>query len=876
MSTIHSSLSYNDSSQTIVLNLNTHDIKKIYFRFDMTMNQLLKISQVCETDYEYILSYKNYNAKQEYFIVREPKSLYKKHLVETYLKHRINTYFNKGIKSEVHLINIVMPFITSMHKCKFIITFMDTLKCKLKFQKESKLFYIDVPHGFYKKIMLPCQERYEKKRAEKLKVEKYLKSLQLQNELAEKKMKEFSEKINRKDEELIAESKLNTKEYSNQTVKKKRKKKKSNKTVDKSKDEPKGNDDLEYLNSVIKSQQNQINSVNINNVNEIFVSWRHYVKQKKYITSFYIGKPVYLDTLNIWHNIIICFRYLKFNIGTLDIIYCMSDKFLPLTNNIFSKSKLKFCKDSKIFQNMICKINNSYEFFEKNIAILLTKITPTLNTVIDNRFTLDGEYPDDNVNALQIIIIFIKLLQMPEFNDLMVNIKKFQREYNFSNTLYLLYSYSKYVNYRVLTKNNVIISLILDQLAYHINYIITMISTKLANIMESNSKYLDVFSKIHFCDDPQRQYNYIEENIDLDNYNHICTSTVKFTNCYILWVKCYPIFNNLEYLKIHKELHYQVSFENRLLSIIKDIKIEKQLTRRLYLTSIDEFKLSNPFLYLYETKMFEDDVTDTQKDLYTKTINRYIRNSTSQYAYIIKQKIDGTSISSSKLLKKSCIQTGYPLDLSFNLNFDDRSCLYEEIRDICTMISYGYVDYYDILFNEIVINCKYVGDLIYIFKCLAKTSIMQKNDLLEYITSNYLIEYIEILQNYKDRKSTLYETMDRLKFYCDEHEKSGGLLLIDNMELLDLCAYLPFKIAGYLIGCISHNTNKNNILYLYSYILKKLDKNNKVLSNIFDFIGITHDDISNIPQLLESIPDKPNKELYTELVLTKEYIKRCT
>lgn len=868
MSPIHSSLFYKNG--ILNLNINTQPLQQIYIRFDMTMNQLLNVKRTSESDYEYTLCSKQFDAKNEYFIVNQPDTKYKKHLSKTYISHTLTPYQENETTYYLHLLNIVMPFIISMHKCKFIVTFMDTIKCNLIYHKESKLYYINIPHYFYK-IILSCEQKYEKKREEELKVEKYLKSIENNNKLAEKKMEEFNKKTN-----LKSILKSETKNVPNDSVKKKKKKKKSRKRSNVTVCESKGSDDIDYLDSVIESQQNKINSMNVNDINEIFISWRHQVKQKKYITSFYIGKPVYLDTLNIWHNIIICFRYLKFNIGTLDIIYCMADKFLPLTNNIFNKSKVQFCKESRTFQSMITKINDSYEFFEKNIANLLTKITPTLNTVINNKFKLECDFSDDNVNALQIIIIFIKLLQMPEYNQLLINIKKFQREYNFSNTLYLLYSYGKYINYRVLTKNNVIITFILDQLVYHINYITTMISTKLANIMESNSKYLDVFSKIHYFKDPQKQYNYIEENIDLDNYNHICTSTLKFTNCYILWRKCYPIFNNLDYLQIHNELHYQIAFENKLLSIIKDIKIEKHLTRRLYLSSINEYKMCNPFLYLYEKKIINKDVTDYQKDLYMLVINMYINTSVSQHAYIIKQKINNTCIESSKLFKKSCIQNGFPLDLELQLDVCNKVDLYQKINEVCTMIRYGYIEYYDVLFNQIIINCIHVSDLIYILKCLAFGSIEIKNDLLEYITCNYLLEYIDILQKYRNRKSTLYETMDKLKFYCESHEKHGGLLLIDNIELLDLSAYLPFKIGGYLIGCITHKSNKDNISYLYSYVWKKINKNNKVLSSILEFIGICHDDISEMSKFIDSIPDKPNKELYTEYILTNEYVKRCT
>ena len=84
-------------------------------------------------------------------------------------------------------------------------------------------------------------------------------------------------------------------------------------------------------------------------------------------------------------------------------------------------------------------------------------------------------------------------------------------------------------------------------------------------------------------------------------------------------------------------------YETKLLNIIKDISIEKHLTRRVYNTTGDEYKLCNPFLYLYEKKLLNNEVDDYHRDLYMMIITMYINSQLSQQAYILKQKILITS-----------------------------------------------------------------------------------------------------------------------------------------------------------------------------------------------------------------------------------------
>ena len=885
MPAIHSSLRFENGCLT--LNLNTHVLKKVHIRLDLTDSHTIPVIESIENDREYMLVTKDFDIKSEYFIVNYPTNKYIKHINDIenkYIAHQIASYSENDTTYFINLIKLLVPFISSTHKCKFIVTFMDTVKCKLVFDKVNNLYYVDIPHTFYK-IVIDAEARFEVEKEKQVKVDAYLESIARKNEIAEQKMIEYNKQLNmtKLEDDSMTDSLHKSKEpVENKTKKKKKKTKKKKKKKDdvSLSDTPTDktqstDDDMDYLNTVIQSQVSQINPLNINKVNEIFISWRNVVKQRKYITRLHIGRPVFINDVNIWHNIIICFRYLKFNINTLDPIYCMVDKYLPINNSIFTKKKIEFSKTSKTFQNMILKVNEGYQYFEENIANLLTIITPVLNIFIDNKSSLVYEYPDDNVDALQIIIIYIKLLQLPEYTQLLRNINIYEREYRFSNTLYLLYSYNKYINYKVLNKNIVTLTLILDQLVYHIVYINTMISTKLVDIMDSNQNYLEIFSKLHYYKDPQKQYSFAESNIDEDNLTYIRKSTVPFEVSYKLWIRCYPIFKKLDFLKIQRELHYQSLFETHILNIVKDITIEKYLTRVLYNTTGDEYKLCNPFLYLYEKKLLNNEVDDYHRDLYMMITTMYVNSQLSQQAYILKQKIDKTIVGSSNLYNKCCIQNGYPVSLDVDITTCDKTEFYKKINEICTMIQFGYIEYYNVLFNNIISHCTRVEQLINIFKCLTVNLFSVRNDLLEYITGNNLLDYIDIIQKYKNREYSLLDVMDILKYYQIEHEKQGGLLLIDYPELSDLNVQFPNKIMSYLIGCSVYNHYKTNIIYLYSYIYRKLNKNNKILTNILQYMEIFSTDIENICNVVSDIPAIPCKQLFIESIYIKEYIDRC-
>ena len=152
-------------------------------------------------------------------------------------------------------------------------------------------------------------------------------------------------------------------------------------------------------------------------------------------------------------------------------------------------------------------------------------------------------------------------------------------------------------------------------------------------------------------------------------------------------------------------------------------------------------------------------------------------------------------------------------------------------------------------------------------KILLSHSLKNNNNIIQYLTLFNISDYIQILQNYKNKKSTLYETCNKLANYQKYHIK-----VLQNKEgqfLYNHRLNFPKMLLVYLINC---KMNKNVIRSsLYSYLFNKIDKKDRAMLLIFEYIGINEDSYWNFVKIYNKYDGRISKNIFIGQLVFEDF-----
>ena len=752
-----------------------------------------------------------------------------------------NNEYQKSTQIIDNLIILQIPYFIMFGKAIFNITFLNHLDCSLNMKSIS--------HSkceLFKSICKSDYYNFNKNNVYKINIphKLYVSPITLRNN-------RITNILNRQqiEKDKLKQLDLNSTKDTVMPKKKNKKKKKKHKGKHKRKDPTSVDTEMELLDSILEKKKQ------ITIMNSVFLAWKtlYFSNKGKYLIQFNLSTiPVYLTGFS---KISYLFRCLKFHISLYSEIYSCFEKIQPslFSNTLFLDTYQDFYNNDKTINKILNKMHKSYKFLDINITKYIKKIS---NFIINE---------NSNASHIDFIVKYIFLCKSFEYNKLIENINIYQDKHIFSHYLYLLYKNSQYVDGLILTEHIMTMACMIDRIIIDIIYLNLSISKMIYKEMELNLSYLNLFSNIHF----ENQFKTIDTLISstLEKNKHKYASIFVDMQIQISNEECYAYWStSFIKKKIHKSTKY---------ILLKDIDLNKVLIPQSNL----RFKTMyywNPFLKLYDCLISSKEPCtnlDFDKELYLKVLTLYNKVTSLQYSVSIRLKYENKFDKAKIIQNKILINNGFPIDIDLK-DIQIIKC------QLLKLLKFNYCEYISIYVIHLFDDYTSISNLINSLKLLNYNIITTNNSLLNFVTGNNLIDYINIINKYYRNEYSLCDVAKILFNYKKFHLKKNlkkenlNLLIVNNVELRilkDLSTNFPLLIYKSLINFKIKQITKIRYM-IYAYIWKQINFEIIPFQTVINYIN-PELDIENLVEDMQDYLDKPSGELFIYPIFMKMFLK---